>query len=120
MSVKIEELKRQFFDLPADRAAILAEMYSGQPAVGSDREALWVSIVADSPEDKRYLETALRLEQPIEEESAAVEQEDEAVVAEPEAEEEERVREPPEPVPSRFGRRTDEEIANVLYPRKGG
>jgi len=115
MSVKIEELKRQFFDLPADRAAILAEMYSGEPAVGNDREALWVSIVADSPEDKRYLETALKLEQPIEEEEAAAPEEE---VGAPEVEQ--KVREPPEPVPPRFGRRTDEEIANVLYPRKGG
>jgi hypothetical protein len=113
--VTTEEMREKFMALSQNRADELAEIYAPAGAASLDRGAQWQAIIEDAPSNRAYLENALGLGH-----DAPPVEEDEAVVAEPEAEEEERVREPPEPVPSRFGRRTDEEIANVLYPRKGG
>ena len=128
----IEEMREKFMGLSQNRADEISQIYGPVGTASLDRGAQWRAIIEDAPGNSTYLQNALGLghDAPTVEEEAPVEEE--VAAAEPEAEEEEAEHvavqaparrgggEPPEPVPSRFGRRTDEEIANVLYPRKGG
>jgi hypothetical protein len=107
----IDDLKRQFMALPEDRASVLFSVYSGETATARGREGMWEQILQDAPADKTYLETALRLEQPLSAEEEA-----------PAPAVEQPVRrgtdEPPKPVRSRFGERSDDELGQILFGKR--